>query len=139
MPGTSVFSQNIAVTSSTNNPAVTLQAPSGVTQVMGDDGVFYQVAANGTVVMPYLAVARGILSAGFNWANGATGAVGTAGAVGGTGPTGSTGVTGIVGATGAIGKNLGATGAAGNTGATGAQGAVGATGPALPHWTPSGL
>jgi hypothetical protein len=128
---------NISLSSNNASPTVTLQAPSGVTQLLGVDGVMYQVS-NGVVVMPYLAVDRGLLSSGWNWANGVTGSAGAIGPTAATGGTGITGTTGLTGATGAVGKNQGGTGGTGATGSTGATGATGGTGPALPHFTVNG-
>jgi hypothetical protein len=141
MPGPQVFSQNIALTTNTVSPTVTLQAPSGVTQLLGGDGTIYKVVG-GVVTVPHIAVGieRGhgqvssLLAAGWNWANGAAGPAGAAGVTGVTGGTGVSGATGIVGATGAVGKNLGVVGLTGATGGTGPVGATGGTGPALPHF-----
>lgn len=109
---------------------VKLTAPAGVTQLLGADGVMYQVSG-GVVTVPILAVNRGILSAGWNWASGATGATGATGGVSATSATGPTGATGATGNTGNVGKNQSVTGA---TGLTGNTGATGQTGFAIPHW-----
>ena len=112
---------------------VLLTAPAGVTQLLGVDGVMYQVVG-GVVSLPILALDRGLLSAGWNWASGSTGATGAAGAIQGTSATGATGSTGATGAVGHIGKNQSATGGTGATGMTGNTGATGPTGFGLPHF-----
>jgi len=73
---------------------VTINAPSGVSSVLGLDGVFYPVAS-GQVTMPQSAVPRDLFAAGYNFGTGPTGGnTGATGAVGGTGATGATGPTG---------------------------------------------
>lgn len=112
---------------------IILTAPAGVTQLLGADGIMYQVSG-GVVSLPILAVNRNILNAGWNWASGATGATGATGGVSATSATGTTGSTGSTGNTGAVGKNQSPTGGTGATGATGNTGATGGTGFAIPHW-----
>ena len=128
------------------HPQVTLQPPAGApSTLIGADGVVYH-SSGGVFVLPYLAVKDGLLSQGWNWANGATGAfgatgpLGLTGVTGGTGQTGGTSATGSTGATGAVGANpnpTGQTGATGTTGPTGAVGQTGGTGYALPHLPPN--
>ena len=130
---TSVFTQNIAVTSSTVSPTVTLTAPSGTTlsQILGGDGIMYQVVGN-VVTMPYNAIPRGLVAQGWIWATGVPGGTGVTGGVGATSATGPTGYTGGTGAVGKTGATIGPTG---TTGPTGVTGATGNTGPALPAFT----
>lgn len=105
---------------------VTINAPSGVSSVLGLDGVFYPVAS-GQVTMPQSAVPRDLFAAGYNFGTGPTGGTG------GTGTTGTTGSTGATGSAGKIGPSAAPTGGTGATGPTGPTGATGATGiPLLP-------
>lgn len=141
MPGPAVYSQNQSLTSPNASPSVSLQAPAGVTQLLGGDGVMYPVVG-GIVTVPYPAIGpiggsmiNSLLSVGWNWANGAPGATGATGGVQATSATGPTGAAGATGATGAVGVSQGPTGAVGATGTTGLTGATGPTGPALPHFS----
>lgn len=110
---------------------VTINVPSTVSQVLGLDGVMYQVAS-GAVTMPQGAVPPGIYTSAFNLGKGPTGGTGPAGLTGAAAPIGATaatGPTGGTGVTGATGLTTGPQGAAAPTGGTGGTGATGATGP----------
>lgn len=97
-------------------------APAGVTGDVIISGRTYTIAA-GLLKIPTTdflddTAVQGLLTDGFNWANGNTGS---------NGGTGTKGVTGYTGGQGNQGRT-GPTGAAGGTGNTGPTGVTGAAG-----------
>lgn len=92
-------------------PNITLTAPSGVSSVVGSNGIVYAVAA-GVVVVP-ANIAGPLFAAGYTVPGGG-GATGSTGTTGSTGATASTGSTGPTGAAGAVGQGVPAGGATGS-------------------------